>query len=461
LVTRPPEKTLSPFVRIGQGLSLPGHAVIRDRDRNRHVYVLGKTGTGKSTLAELIAIQDIRHGHGVCFIDPKGAHAPHLLNYIPEQRVPETFYLEPFEYPLSISLIDTADNAEANYIAGDLNTIFRKVSEATTPGATWGVVMHTILQFALRALRQFGPDAFGGQPLNILHIEQLLTDDEWRENNLARFCDQDSRNYWKFQYKDDKRNASALLRRLTDFRTSDTLKALFTTPPNINIADLMAKGQILIVNLGKVTSQIDKQIIGTILITKFQQAAMRRVHVAESLWNLFLLFVDEFQDFTASPLGTILHQCRSFNLGLTLFHQSLGQEGIDGTTRRNILGIDTAIIFKPEDPDLPHLKQKLSPQYDVEALSSLITTEHKAFFRSSHTGTHLIGTFPLPPIQQSFRAAILDNMRNVRLVHTREASGVCSTKEDGNHTPPSGKNQEINASGPPRLSSHGGKKENP
>lgn len=454
-----PEAKISPFVRIGKGLSIPGHAVIFDRDRNRHVYVLGKTGTGKSTLAELMALQDIRHGHGVCFIDPKGAHAPHLLQYVPEARVNETLYLEPYEYPIPISLMDMTDNTEANYIAGDLNTIFRKVSQAITPGATWGIVMHTILQFALRTLRQFGPSAFKGRPVNILHVEQLLDDGDWREVNVKQFCDQDTKNYWKVQYKDDKRNVSSLLRRLTDFRTSDLLKTLFTSPPNINVADIMKRRQILIVNLGKVTSLVEKQIIGTILITKFQQAAMRRVHIPESQWHLFLLFVDEFQDFTASPLGTILHQCRSFNLGLTLFHQSLGQEGIDTGTRRDILGIDTAVIFKPEDPDVPHLQHKLSPQYTTEALTQLITTEHKAFFRSAYSGTHFIQTFALPVPKESHRDAILDNMRKLRVAPSCDTPAACPTTEsDGNRTP---KSDDIGPGTAPHVPSHSGKKKSP
>jgi Helicase HerA, central domain len=395
------------------------------------VYVLGKTGTGKSTLAELMALQDIRHGHGVCFIDPKGAHALHLLHYVPEWRVQDTFYLEPYEFPIPVSLMDMTDNAEANYIAGDLNAIFRKVSDAIAPGSTWGIVMHSLLQFSLRTLRQFGAGAFKGEPINLLHIEQLLTDDDWREGNVGRFCDRDTKNYWHTQYKAEKKHQDALLRRLTDFRTSDTLKTLFTRPPKINVAEIMRKNQILIINLGKVTAVTDKQIIGTILITKFQQAAMRRVYIPESEWRLFLLFVDEFQDFTASPLGTILRQCRSFNLGLTLLHQSLVQEGVDSRTQSSILGIDTAVIFKPEDHDFSHLNTKLAPQYEAGDLANLVTEEHKAFFRSSSSGTHYIQTFPLPTVRESHRDTILANMRNLRdRPSSHAAVGPVSSEED-------------------------------
>ncbi len=444
-----------PYVRIGKDEYRKADAVIYDEDRNYHLYVVGMTGSGKSTFAELIALQDLRHGHGVCFIDPKGQHAPDLLHYVPESRVKDTYYLEPYENPIPISLMDMHDNTESKFIAGDLNAIFRKIGDTTTDTSSWGVAMQSILEFSMLSIRQLPVNALG-RPITILDLVPLLTDDDWRTQKILPHCNADTRAYWNsHQWKDERKHTPALLRRITDFRTSDILKALFTNEPKINIAQIVAEGKILIVNLGKVLSFTDKQIIGTIIITKIQQAIMRRALIPESEWKLFLLFVDEFQDYTASPLDRILRQCRSFNLGLTLFHQALKQGGIDEATRNAILGINTAVIFKPESPDVPTLATALGDPDYAGSLRSMKLHDHYAYFRSAHSGVHKLKAYRRPPKSESHKDEILARMRKLRIEPPCDTPQPCLTEEHGNSAPASDRAETINTTqNRPKPSSH-------
>lgn len=450
-----------PYVRIGRDEYRKADAVIYDEDRNYHLYVVGMTGSGKSTLAELIALQDLRHGRGVCFIDPKGQHAPDLLHYVPASRVKDTYYLEPHEYPIPVSLMDMKNKAEAKFVAGDLNAIFRRIADTTTDSSGWGVAMHSLLEFSMLTIRQVPPDALG-RPITILDLIPLLTDDDWRDKKILRHCDPDTQAYWNsHQFKDERRHSPALLRRITDFRTSDILKTLFTNEPEINIAQIVAEGKILVVNLGKVIAETDKQIIGTIIITKIQQAIMRRALIHESKWKLFLLFIDEFQDYTASPLDRILRQCRSFNLGLTLFHQALKQGGIDEGTRNAILGINTAVIFKPEFPDISTLAAKLGDSDYADSFESMKLHDHYAYFQSAHSGVHKLKAYRRPPKTDSHADDIFARMRKLRIEPPCDTPPVCLTEEHGNPAPASRAETFQPTDKAPHVPSHERKKKNP
>jgi hypothetical protein len=215
----------------------------------------------------------------------------------------------------------------------------------------------------------------------------------------------------------------------------------------------MDNGQILIVNLGKLTLE-NRRVLGTCLLTKLTMVLPRRANK-----NPFYLYVDEFDEFAASPYQYIINKCRKFEICLTIMNQALyliKQED----NRRAIKAIDTKVIFRVDNDDARALDFHITP-FKHEYATKLRTLKDKfsdSFYHSPLTGTHLIRTTPLPPPEDSHRATILDNMRNLRHVPPCGAAQVCSTKKDGNPTPPSGKSDEIHATGPTSVPLHAGKK---
>lgn len=396
----------------------PGRVVgIPDSLRDKAVYIIGKPGTGKSTLAELMAIQDIRQGKGVAFIDPHGDHAEHLLNYVPENRVADVIYFEPRRYPITLDLLDAKDDDEINELASDIFNMFTRLSAGDI-----GPQMGSILKFALHAMIH----AKKRRPkIMFMNLEDFLTFDNYRDQVLRQVKSARIKQFWKDEFtgmmKGRENSAGAILRRMTDIRLSPVLPKIFgdesdkPTAETLNIQRIMDEEKILIVNLRDLSEE-DRRLLGTCLITKIQLVLPRRKQRIP-----FYLYVDELDEFAASPFQKIITKCRKFKINLTLMNQGFYQIKQEDN-RRAIRAIDAKVIFRIDEDDARYLRSDIAP-FDPEAATRLRTVQGKlyeAFYHSPLTGTHLIKTFPVPAAEEGHREDVLRNMRKLRDVHPSE-----------------------------------------
>ncbi len=306
--------------------------VLPDSLRRRHVYVIGKTQTGKSTLLLNLLRQDLSKGKGVCFIDPHGDAAELALRLIPRERVEEAIYFEPTQYPIALQSLATKSDSETELLCDDLITIFRRLSQS------WGERMDALFRYGFHTLVRTP----GSTLLDLYH---LFTNDLYRADVLGRLTEPILVRFWTEEYpRLPKDSATPILLRLSKFVMSTTLRRIFDNRDAVDLAELMDRRRILIVNLARVGPDV-RSILGTMLVSMIQIAVMRRAHRPRRERVPFYLYVDEFQHFASDSFETILSESGKFGLRLTLAHQFISQ--IDTHTRNAILGnVGTLVAFQ-------------------------------------------------------------------------------------------------------------------
>lgn len=311
---------------------------ITDERRARHVYILGKTRSGKTTFIQNIIRQDIERGNGVTFIDPHGDAAEELLDYIPEARIRDTYYFEPVNFPLVLNPFALKGDSEIEGAADDLIYTFRRVLSDN-----WGPRMDSILRNALYSLLNIPGTTF-------LDIARILVDTPWRESVL-HYIEPDLREFWLVRFPGMPKNATEpLLDRLDKFKLSPTLRRIFSSRENaLDFEELMDGSRILIVNLGRVKRDTS-MLLGSLLVSALQNAVERRVTIPKSKRVPHYLYVDEFHRFMGGPFDTILSEAAKFGLSLTVAHQYLDQ--LDRPTLKAILGnVGTTFLLTLGDDD--------------------------------------------------------------------------------------------------------------
>lgn len=306
--------------------------VLSESLRSRHAYIIGKTQTGKSTLILNALRQDFRSGKGVCFIDPHGDAAELALRLVPEARVEETLYLEPTEYPIGLRSLVANDGMEAELLCDDLVTIFRRLSQS------WGERMDALFRYAFHTLARTPGST-------LLDLYTLFTDERYRSDVVARLKEPVLVRFWTEEYPKLPRDSpTPILLRLSKFVMSPTLARIFDNACAVDLADVMDRRGILIVNLARVGSDV-RSILGTMLVSMIQIAIMRRARQPRGARIPFYLYVDEFQHFASESFEAILSESGKFGLRLTLAHQFISQ--IDARMRNAILGnVGTLIAFQ-------------------------------------------------------------------------------------------------------------------
>jgi hypothetical protein len=320
---------------------------IRQRDRLSHMYIIGKTGTGKSTLLERLMLSDIRAGRGLALVDPHGDLAERIAAQIPEQRKGDLIYLnvpdrsQPFGYnPLKRVV------PERRPLAGSgLLEVFEKM----WPEA-WGVRMEHILRNALLALLD--------QPQATLpDVLKLLSDKRFRKEALQHIQNRQVRTFWENEYEkySDRMRADGIApiqNKVGAFLADPTLYRILTNPERpIHIRRIMDEGKILLVNLAK--GQIGEDassLLGGLLVTTIGLAAYSRQDTALAARRPFYCYLDEFQNFTTLSVANMLSELRKYRVGMIVVHQYLEQ--LDPAVRHAVLGnVGTLISFRlgPKD----------------------------------------------------------------------------------------------------------------
>jgi energy-coupling factor transporter ATP-binding protein EcfA2 len=340
---------------------------IKDEDRMGHIYVVGKTGTGKSTLLENMAISDISRGNGICVIDPHGDIATDILNYIPESRIEDVIYFNPIdkEFPIAFNPLIGIHPNHHNLVASGLISTFKKIW-----ADSWGPRMEYILRFSLLTLLE-------NRKCSLLDIQPLLTDQTFRNDILSRSISPYILTFWHNEF--DKYSPSLraeaiapILNKIGIFLASTPLRNIVGQKiRGFNLQDVMNEGKILIANLSKGELGEDvSAILGNMLVTNIQLAALYRARHPEHTRKPFYLYVDEMHSFVSLSFVDILAEARKYRLSIFLSHQYIEQ--LHEKIRSAIFGnVGTLISFRIGAIDAEILEKEFKPVFDQHDLISL------------------------------------------------------------------------------------------
>jgi hypothetical protein len=347
---------------------------IKAKDRTRHVYVIGKTGMGKSTLLENMAVQDIKNGEGMAFIDPHGKTADLLLEYIPEERIKDVIYFAPFDtdYPISFNVLESVDPDKRHLVVSGLMSTFKKIWKDA-----WSARMEYILTNTLLALLEY-PEA------TLLGVNRMLSDKKFRDKVVACVTDPAVKSFWVEEFANyTERMAAeavpAIQNKIGQFTANALIRNMIgQAKSSFNIREVMDQKKIMIINLSKGRiGETNANLLGGMLITKIYLAALSRADVPDRVLKgmpNFYLFVDEFQSFANESFADILSEARKYKLNLTIAHQYIEQ--MEEEVRAAVFGnVGTMIVFRVGAYDAEVLEKEFAPQFTQEDIVNLGFTQ--------------------------------------------------------------------------------------
>lgn len=344
---------------------------IKVDDRRRHIYIVGKTGVGKSTLLENMAIEDILAGRGVGIVDPHGEFAEKMLDFVPEERLDDVIYFNPgdFENPIAFNPLEQAGTQFRHLIASGLMGIFKKIWPDV-----WSARMEYILNNTLLALLEF-PDS------TVLGIMRMLSEPTYRKQIVDNLKDPVVKAFWSIEFarysqRLETEAVAAIQNKVGQFVSNPLIRNILGQPRStVNMRDVMDGKKILIVNLSKgKIGEDNSALLGAMIITRLQLAAMSRVDIPESKRKDFFLYVDEFQNFATESFASILSEARKYHLSLTLAHQYIGQLVHDKNTkvRDSVFGnVGTIVSFRVGAADAEFLEKEFLPEFTENDLVNL------------------------------------------------------------------------------------------
>ncbi|MGC9611096.1 MAG: CxxC-x17-CxxC domain-containing protein [Minisyncoccia bacterium] len=344
---------------------------IKRKDRRQHMYVIGKTGTGKSALLNNLITQDIANGEGLCVVDPHGELAEGILEKIPKERMDDVIYFNPAdtESHIGFNVLELPDTKYKHLAASGLMSIFTKIWSGV-----WSARMEYIMNNAILALL----DTPGS---TLLGITRLLVDKEYRQKIVGNIKDPVVKAFWLNEYeewKDQFRNEAIapIQNKVGQFLSTSVVRNIVgQSKSTVDIFDIMNTGKIFIVNVSKGRIGEDNSaLLGAMLITKIQLAAMERVRVPEDERVDFYLYVDEFQNFATDSFANILSEARKYRLDLILAHQYIGQLVTDVSTkvRDAVFGnVGTMMAFRVGAADAEFLEKEFEPEFTPQDFVNL------------------------------------------------------------------------------------------
>lgn len=340
---------------------------LRAADRRQHCYVIGQTGTGKSTLLRNLIVQDIQSGRGVGVIDPHGDLAAELLDCIPAWRTDDLVYFNPadHEHPIGLNLLHRVEPQDRHLVTSGIVSAFKSIWRDS-----WGPRLEYILYAAVAALQEC-------DNVTLLGVQRMLSDEAYRHWVVRQVKDPVVAAFWTHEFTSfDKRFLAEILAPV-----QNKVGQLLMAPPIRNILGqvkskidmrfIMDRRRIFIANLSKGKLGEDKaNLLGALLVTQFQHAAMSRADVAEEERVDFHLYVDEFHNFTTDSFASILSEARKYRLCLTLSHQYTAQ--LPDSVRNAVFGnVGTIVTFRVGESDAKVLERETGGQYTAKHISNM------------------------------------------------------------------------------------------
>ena len=327
-------------------------------DRDRHLYILGQTGVGKSALLELLTISDINSPYGFAVVDPHGDYAMNILRRIPESRTNDVIYFNPsdVDFPIAFNPMEITDSKLKTQTVSELIGVLKRMFDS------WGPRLEYILRYSLLALLDY-PES------TMLDITRILTDKKFREEVLSYVNDPVVYNFWTVEFAswNDKFAAEAVapvLNKVGAFTANPVVRNIVGQPKSsFNVREIMDNNKILIVNLSRgLIGEDNASILGALMVTKIQLAAMSRADMPIEHRTPFYLYVDEFQNFATESFATILSEARKYGLNLTVANQYIAQ--MPQEVKDAVFGnVGSMIAFRMGADDARSMQRYFEPKF--------------------------------------------------------------------------------------------------
>ncbi|OGY79579.1 MAG: hypothetical protein A3B74_02265 [Candidatus Kerfeldbacteria bacterium RIFCSPHIGHO2_02_FULL_42_14] len=350
-----------------RGIGVPVR--IKRDDRRRHVYIIGKSGAGKSVLLQNMVIQDIENGEGVCVIDPHGELVEDMLPYIPRERADDLIVFNPsdIERPIGLNMLEYATDEEKDFAVQEMIAIFYKLFGQELIGPMFEHYMRNAM-LALMEDKESGA--------TVLEIPRMFTDKKFRQEKLRKVRNPMVKNFWEQEYEQSQRGTQAadmlsyVISKIGRFLSNDMMRNIIGQQNSgFNFREIMDHQKIFLINLSKgTTGEVNSSLLGLILVSKLQMAALGRANIKASERKDFYLYIDEFQNYITDSIGVILSEARKYRLNLTIAHQyisQLVQKGNDTSIRDAVFGnVGTLIAFRIGVEDAEILAKEFAPVFN-------------------------------------------------------------------------------------------------
>ncbi|MES2995162.1 MAG: type IV secretion system DNA-binding domain-containing protein [Patescibacteria group bacterium] len=386
---------------------------IKAKDRERHMYVIGKTGMGKSTLLENMAIQDIRNGEGMAFIDPHGSAIDKLLDFIPENRIKDVVYFAPFdlEQPIAFNVMEDVGYDKRHLVVSGLMATFKKIWVDA-----WSARMEYILSNTLLALLEY-PGA------TLLGVNRMYTDKAYRKKVIDNVKDPVVKDFWikEFNTYTDRYTQEAtpaIQNKIGQFTSNPLIRNIIGQPKSsFDIREMMDQRKILLINLSKgLVGDTNMKLLGSMITTRLFLGAMSRADLpGHELKKApkFYFYVDEFQNFANETFAEILSEARKYQLNLIIAHQYVEQ--MEEEVAAAVFGnVGTTIAFRVGPFDAEKLEVVFAPEFIPEDLVNLGFAQIYLSLMIDGIGSRPFSAVTIPPIDQpprSFRPEVIESSR--------------------------------------------------
>jgi hypothetical protein len=401
---------------------------IKRVDRRRHLYIVGKSGVGKTKLLELMLRQDITYGHGVCLIDPHGDVIDAMLDYVPKDRIEDVCVIDPgdVDFPASFNPLANVDPMFKFQLTQGLIEVLQKQF-----GANWTPRLEHVFRFTCLALLDYPYATMRG-------MISMLTDRNYRQKVVEYITDDMVKRFFAIEFADwsEKFDTDAiipLVNKLGQFLSDPLLRNIFGQKQNkIDISKLMNEQKIIFINLSKGRiGEENSSFFGSMFLTKIKQAGMERAAIPEKDRKDFYLYVDEFQNIVTQTFENILSEARKYALNLTMAHQYIGQ--IIPKVHQAVLGNTGSIIcFRVGGEDAVKLKPEFDPLFGVKDMINLAVGEiyiKMTIDGESYDPFSAETLRVLPPTHSSYRDQIIEASRRKYSISKDDAQKLIAEEE--------------------------------
>lgn len=410
-MANPPQNPVTLFGKVEFRQTVTNFGIKQD-DRYRHMYVIGKSGMGKSELLKNLAIQDIQDGRGLCFMDPHGDLITDLLDYIPEDRVKDVVYVNPadMQYPVAFNVLERVSFDQRHLVADGMMAVFKKIWVDQ-----WSARMEYILNYTILALLE-------AEGSTLLGVNRMLADKDYRKMIVDQVSDSEVKAFWqqefaKYTDKFATEATAAIQNKIGQFVSNPLIRNLIgQVKSSFNMREAMDQRKIILVDISKGRIGEDaSRLLGAMIITKVQLAAMSRVDIERHERQPFCLVVDEFQNFATGSFASILSEARKFNLSLIIAHQYVKQ--LEETVADAVFGnVGTLIAFRVGAEDAELLEKEFMPEFLATDIVNLGFRQMYLKLMIDGVASHAFSAMTMDTIAkpaQSYRDEVIEYSRSM------------------------------------------------